>query len=362
MKLLFRCDASIKTGTGHLMRCLTVANVAKTIGWESCFVIRDPSVNIVDQLSASGHQVYKLKTINRIQRKTLNGTQHGDWLPVSQSKDAQETIHLIKKFSPNWVIIDHYALDSVWHSLVKKSGTNILVIDDLGDRDLMCDLLLDHNLGVRPEKYNGRVPSNCKLLLGPNFGLIRSEFKEWRDSSIRDRFYRKMKHVLITMGGVDADNNSLRVLKEIAQSKYAKDYTFTVAVGALCPHVNSLNEFIESTSLKIRVLSNIRNMAELMSKSDLCIGAAGVSALERCCVGLPTISLAIADNQIEVVNQLVKNECSIASSVDSIMTDFENILVKGEKKKLKQLSLKSLSVIDGNGAWRLLFQLEQFRV
>ena len=360
MKLLFRCDASVMIGTGHLMRCLSIANTAKLLGWKICFVIRDPSEKIIDQISCAGHKICKIETTNHIQKKSPSTLQHGDWLPVSQNQDAQETIDLIKDFNPAWVIVDHYALDSEWHSTIKRQGVNILVIDDLGDRNVSCDLLLDQNLGASPEKYFGKVPSHCKLLLGPDYGLLRSEFREWREKSIKGRLGRNMKYILITMGGVDAQNYTLRVLREIANSKRVKDFVFIVVIGELYPHKNSLYEFIETSRVKINVLSNVRNMAELMSKSDLCIGAAGVTSLERCCLGLPTISFAIANNQECVLEQLVKNECSIATSVKSILTDFEELLKPGEEHRLRQLSMKSAQLIDGYGVQRLLDQLERF--
>lgn len=360
MKLLFRCDASVKIGTGHLMRCLSIANAAKSLGWKICFVIRDPSEIIIDQISCAGHKICKLETTNHRQNKTLTTLQHGDWLPVSQNQDAQETIDFIKDFNPAWVIVDHYALDSEWHSMIKRQGGNILVIDDLGDRNLSCDLLLDQNLGANPEKYLGKVPSYCKLLLGPDYGLLRSEFREWREKSIKGRLGGKMKYILITMGGVDEQNYTLRVLREIANSKRAKDFVFIVVIGELYPHANSLYEFVETSRLKINVLLNIKNMAELMSKSDLCIGAAGATSLERCCLGLPTISFAIANNQKGVLEQLVKNECSLATSVESILKDFEEWLKPGKEHRFRQLSMKSAQIIDGYGVQRLLDQLERF--
>jgi UDP-2,4-diacetamido-2,4,6-trideoxy-beta-L-altropyranose hydrolase len=107
------------------------------------------------------------------------------------------------------------------------------------------------------------------------------------------------------------------------------------------------------------VLSNVTNMAEIMSKSDLCIGAAGSTSWERCCLGLPTITLAIADNQINVLEELEKNACTIASNMDKIFSDFEGLLCQDQDIQLKRLSLNSVSVTDGNGVQRVLGNLEQ---
>ena len=234
------------------------------------------------------------------------------------------------------------------------------MIDDLGDRDLTCDLLLNQNLGANTKKYDGKVPRNCKFLLGPSFALLRNEFREWRERSLKGRLERHIENILITMGGVDAENYTLRVLKELTKSKYAKNCAFTVVIGGSYPHKNNLNEFVRSSALKVSVLSNVMNMAEIMSKSDLCIGAAGSSSWERCCLGLPTISLAIADNQISILDELEKNACTVASIVDRIFVDFDNLLSKGQEQKLRRLSLNSAKLSDGDGVRRVLSQLGQF--
>ena len=97
---------------------------------------------------------------------TYNTTAHGDWLPVSQTQDANETVKVICELNPDWIIVDHYALDAIWFSIVEKTSAKTFVIDDLGDRELICDVLLDQNLGASAEKYHRKLPINCQLLLG----------------------------------------------------------------------------------------------------------------------------------------------------------------------------------------------------
>ena len=143
-------------------------------------------------------------------------------MPVSQTQDANETVKVIYELDPDWIIVDHYALDAIWLSIVEKSNAKILVIDDLGDRELICDVLLDQNLGASAEKYHGKLPSNCQLLLGPTFALLRSEFREWRQWSLDKRIDRNVENILITMGGVDSENYTLRTLIEVAKSEYAE--------------------------------------------------------------------------------------------------------------------------------------------
>ena len=351
-------DASRDIGTGHVMRCLAVANEAKRRDWECIFVLRDPEDGVVKYINSFDHRVSELISADG-RKVTDNATPHGNWLPVPQIQDANETVEIIFKLDPDWIIVDHYALDATWLSIVKKSNAKILVIDDLGDRELNCDVLLDQNLGASAEKYHGKLPSNCQLLLGPTFALLRSEFKDWRERSLEGRLNRNVENILITMGGVDISNYTLRTLIEVAKSEHAKKCVFTVVIGSSYPHTDALHEFVEETKLRISVLSNVKNMAEIMSKSDLCIGAGGSTSWERCCLGLPTISFAIADNQIGVLAELEKNKCTIISSLERISLDFEKLISEEHSQQLKKLSLNSSKVTDGNGIKLLLERLVQ---
>ena len=167
-----------------------------------------------------------------------------------------------------------------------------------------------------------------------------------------------IENILITMGGVDAENYTLRTLEEVTKSSKAKNCAFTVVIGGSYPHTNTLNEFVESSKLEILVLSNVKNMAEIMSKADLCIGAAGSTSWERCCLGLPTISFAIADNQIDVLDKLKKYACTVASDLKQICFDLDDLLDGDQGKLLKSLSLNSASVSGGKGIQRVLSQME----
>ena len=146
---------------------------------------------------------------------------HSDWLEVSQEVDATATLQHLEKFKANWVVVDHYALDKTWHQLIKEKCNNIMVIDDLADRSLECSLLLNQNLGAKELDYNGKVPSNCTYLLGPKYALLREEFSQLSKKSTTRRASNSMKKILVTMGGVDSENYTLSVLRELEDSEYA---------------------------------------------------------------------------------------------------------------------------------------------
>ena len=233
------------------------------------------------------------------------------------------------------------------------------MIDDLGDRDIICDILLDQNLGASAEKYDGKLPINCQLFLGPTFALLRSEFREWRERSLEGRLDRNIENILITMGGVDAENYTLKILKEITKSKYAKNCSFTVIIGGSYPHTNTLYEFLNASKLRVSVLSNVKNMAEIMSKSDLCIGAAGSTSWERCCLGQPTITLPIANNQREIAKKLSQRNVAIYSNINNLLGNFEQFFEVSGKELQRALSINSRQICDGFGASRVLEELEK---
>lgn len=153
-------DASREIETGHLMRSLALANEAKLRHWECIFVLRDPEDETVDYITSLGHKVKKLKSVD-CKKIICNATTYGAWLPVSQTQDASETASIIYDLKPDWLMVDHYALDANWFSIIEKTNTKILVIDDLGDRKLICDLLLDQNFGASTEKYDVKLPVNA---------------------------------------------------------------------------------------------------------------------------------------------------------------------------------------------------------
>lgn len=359
MKLLFRADASAVIGTGHVMRCLTLANEGKKKGGDSCFVLRRPDKRIVETITSFGHQVIELEPVNSPHQNNNSSLAHADWSLVSQDQDANETIEVIHRFKPDWVVVDHYGLDATWLSIIPKNQAKIFVIDDLGDRDLICELLLDQNLGASAKKYEKRVPKNCNLLLGTKFSLLRSDFRAWRGRSLNGRFDRDVERVLVTMGGSDAENYTLRVLKELAKSRHAKNSVFTVVVGGAYLHRTTLNQFVGSSGLNISVLENVNNMAEIMSNSELCIGASGSTVWERCCLGLPSITLSIAKNQNKIAEELSKRNVSIYSTIENLLIDFEKFFGNSKKELLKVLIENSCQVCDGFGADRVLKELEK---
>ena len=356
--LLFRLDASRLIGSGHLMRCLTLADEAQSRGWQSFFVMRNSSSELIGKVQVSGHKLLHLVEIDKNKSFQINEIAHSDWLTVSQETDAIETSHLIEKINPDWVIVDHYAINATWHEIIKKTGAKLLVIDDLADRVLNCDILINQNLGFSDKDYAGKLKVDTQMLFGPKFALLRPEFRALREFSLSRRIVFPKNRVLITMGGVDAQNHTLKVLETLERSINAHKCEFLGVLGSLYPYVDEFDKFMANSRNNIKKLTGIDNMAEIMASSDICIGAAGSSSWERCCLGLPTLTFAIAENQKRIAASLNEHNVAIRTDVECLKTDFDALFETGGEITLTDVGKNSSELCDGFGARRIIASLE----
>lgn len=298
LKIAFRCDASIQMGSGHVMRCLTLANELREQGAVITFICREHEGNLFNLIKSSGFDLVPLKLGTQVTKGNLA---HAHWLGATQEEDVQQMIESLKLIRDiRCVIVDHYALDINWEAEVKKCVNRIMVIDDLADRRHNCDLLLDQNYYSQIElRYENLVPINCLKLLGPKYALLRPEFVEARKSlKIHDG---SVKNLFIFFGGSDPTNETKKTLLAL-QSSDIDDMKINVVVGQSNPNKEQIRAICESNHWNYHC--QIKNMAELMSNADLAIGSGGAVNLERCYLGLPSIIIMIAKNQMETSNAL----------------------------------------------------------
>lgn len=361
MKVVIRTDASLRIGTGHVMRCLTLAKALVEKGAEVGFICRDHEANLIDKIQTEGFEVFTLITKNnshseRSEESPAPKLAHADWLSVSQQQDANDCQSILEKIKPDWLIVDHYAIDQAWQLALKPYYQKLIVIDDLGDRHHLCDLLLDQNYGATKSKYQGLVPEACKVLAGANYALLRPEFAQWREYSLKRRVqHPEVKTILVTMGGVDPDNYTGRVLQQLAKTELNTSTEIVVVMGATAPHLASIQQQTENMPLKTTVKTNVTNIAEIMANADLAIGAAGATTWERCCLGLPTIQLVIAENQRQIAFALAKDNIIV------LMEQIEELpgLVESTKANLNALSERSANVTNGLGCQRVVECLQE---
>lgn len=352
MNIIFRTDASLDIGTGHVMRCLTLAQALREQGASCRFICREHAGNLLGLIRQRGFEVQTLPMQVVLQEKLgqqdalgENILAHAAWLGADWQTDAEQTKNAIGDGELDWLIVDHYALDIRWEAALKPHYQKLMIIDDLADRPHDCDLLLDQNLGRTEQHYEGLVSANCKVFVGPQYALLRPEFAELRQYSLARRATPQLKRLLITMGGVDKDNSTGQVLAALTGCALPTDCRITVVMGPHAPWLTQVRKQAEQMPWETEVLVSVDNMAELMAESDLAIGAAGATTWERCCLGLPTIQMVIAENQREIAQALVN---------DNVITLMDNIaqlpgLVIEASQKLKSMSESAAILTDGLG-------------
>ncbi|WP_415056503.1 UDP-2,4-diacetamido-2,4,6-trideoxy-beta-L-altropyranose hydrolase [Halopseudomonas sp.] len=346
----FRVDASLEMGIGHLMRCLTLADALQESGYECHFICREHPGHLIDYVRQQGHKVYPLAYAPLA--PCVGGLAHTSWLGATQEQDAMLCVELLSGIQPQWLVVDHYALDARWESALESCYQHLLVIDDLADRSHLCDVLLDQTLGRAPLDYHKWIPEDCMLLCGANYALLRPEFAEARQHSLQRRASAPFHHLLVSMGGVDKDNATGQILTALKCAQLPADLAITVVMGQTAPWIDMVREQAAGMPVSTTVRSNVSNMAQLMADSDLAIGAAGATSWERCCLGLPAIMVVLADNQHLVAESL---EAVHAVKVIECLQDIPwtlPALLSGLLKPADQLHAMSKAaarVTDGTG-------------
>lgn len=351
MKIAIRVDTSVQIGTGHFMRCLTLANALKQRGAQIRFISRDLPEHLSSMLLTKGHEFLLLDSVPN--NMDLDELAHAHWLGVSQAQDAADSIQTLSDELWNWLIVDHYALDARWESAMRSSARQIMVVDDLADRHHDCDVLLDQNFYADMQtRYTGKVPAHCQLLLGPRYALLRDEFRQLHEQ-IKPRS-GPVKRVLVFFGGIDAGNYTGCAIDALSKINFA-DLHVDVVIGSQHP----CREQIKAACAQHEFICHIQTdkMAELMAAADLAIGAGGSASWERCCLGLPALLVALADNQIDIAKALDLIGASIyvgtlkTASAPIMRSAIASLL--SAQDQLKMLSEKSYMLVDGLGVDRV---------
>lgn len=353
--IAFRVDASGQIGTGHFMRCLTLADALQQRGARIRFVSRHMPEHLRGILVDKGHAFMYFDGVQN--GMALDELAHAHWLGVSQAQDAADSVQALSDKTWDWLIVDHYALDARWESKLRQTARRILVIDDIADRQHDCDILLDQNLYADMEtRYTGKVPMTCQMLLGSHYALLRDEFRKLHEQ-VEPRT-GPVKRVLVFFGGVDTDNYTGRSIESLSNLG-VPDLHVDVVIGAQHP----CREQIKAACAQHGYICHVQTgkMAELMADADLAIGGGGSASWERCCLGLPALVVALADNQINIAKALdlfgagIYVGTSKTASV-AIMRDAIANLISAQDQ-LKVLSKKAYSLVDGLGAARVCQEL-----
>ncbi len=358
MNILIRSDASMQIGTGHIMRCLTLAGRLREGGHHVSFVCRSHPSNLMEQIQRQGFTVHALVTGIDIPLSTAQ-PKHASWLGASQQEDADAVISILTLLGQqgkpiDGLIIDHYGLDATWEKRMRPWVEWITVIDDLADRPHDCDLLLDQNHYFNAEiRYVKLVPATCKMLLGPHWSLLRPEFSALRKHPLRDR--SMLRRILIFFGGTDPGDDTFKAVQAL-EFPEMEGIVADVVVGEANPHLEKITKAC-ARQPKIQLHVQVDHMASLMAKADLAIGAGGTTSWERCCLGLPSLLVCVAENQKELIQDLEHAGAvrslgqSVAVSGNSIATAIQNLVV--HPKALMKMAEISAQLVDGLGVNRV---------
>lgn len=342
--LIVRANANTHIGTGHLMRCLALAQGWKARGGQTMFITSCESDSLRQRLSDEGFQVI---TVAR------SYPDPADWKATSE---------VLAVHPGAWVVLDGYHFDESYQQRVKEAGHRLLVIDDMARLEhYYADIVLNQNLHAAQLNYS--CESYTRLLLGTRYVLLRREFLKWR--AWRREIPESARKVLVTLGGGDPDNVTLKVIRALQQVD-VEGLEVAVVVGAGNPHFGELQSAIRNPQLAIRLIQNVTDMPELMAWANVAVSAAGSTCWELAFMGLPSLLLALAENQRFVAEQMDATGAArglgwhkdltpdkIAQSITGLLTDLQERL---------EMARCSRGLVDGEGSGRVLMRLEDQRL
>ena len=370
-EIVFRADASLQMGSGHVMRCLTLADAFAAQGAQCRFICRQLAGNLIATIAQRGFAVTTLPAplpstlaAQCNENDSCSRNAYEGWLGISYQTDALQTGTAMAGLRPDWLVVDHYAIDQQWESAMRPHTRRLMVIDDLADRPHDCDLLLDQNLGRQAQNYASLVPGQCQFLIGPHYALLRPEFATLRPYSLQRRQRPQLKRLLITMGGVDQPNATGQVLQALQACGLPPDCRITVVMGLQAQWLEQVRAQAQRMPWPTEVLVNISDMAQRMADSDLAIGAAGSTSWERCCLGLPTLMVVLADNQQPSAHALQAAQAAL------LLGDVGNIAVQLplainallSQNRLQEMSAAAAAVNYGQGVGSVLQMMQGLNV
>lgn len=348
MNIVIRADSSVYIGSGHVMRCVVLANELKSHGHNIRFAVRPQNGDSIDWIRCQGFDVCELPPPKEYVIPK-NNFDYDAWLQVPVELDADQFISAVK--CTDLVIVDHYSLGTEWEIVVKnRLDCKIFVIDDLV-RKHHAELIVDQTLMRSPDEYK-TINSAKDILTGCDYALLNPQFIAKREQALEGNHIATKPKILLFMGGIDKDNVTLQVLKTLQSELYDR-VQVTVLLGSKSPSYKEVKDFCSVNTDWIEHIDFTDDMAETMLGHSLAIGAAGTTSLERACLGIPSIIIPLADNQLTVAENLVAVNASILVEKENIKSE----LVSAYKSLLENWSVirqANLKLCDGLGVRRVV--------
>ncbi|MBU4487939.1 MAG: UDP-2,4-diacetamido-2,4,6-trideoxy-beta-L-altropyranose hydrolase, partial [Candidatus Omnitrophica bacterium] len=280
MNILFRCDANNEIGIGHGIRSLALAQAFKAKGDNTCFIFNDISANLLDIFVSEKVRAQKINTES------------------GSRKDAEETKKQTRQFKADWIIADGYAFGTAYQNIIKEGGLKLLCIDDMASCEFAADIILNQNPGFRESDY--KCTNNAKLLLGPEYIILRQEFVRFERSGAE--VSPRLERIFLNMGGADKNNVTGKVLKALNHLDF--NIRVTAVMGPANIHRENLEKMHSQLNYEIDLIYNPKSVISHMLNSDLAIHACGTTSWELAYLGIPSISVIVSDNQVPVAESL----------------------------------------------------------
>jgi UDP-2,4-diacetamido-2,4,6-trideoxy-beta-L-altropyranose hydrolase len=331
---------------------MALADAMRLCGVRTHFICRLLPAELAYELKNRGHDVTVISSCAGYEIKEGKQLAHAAWLSVSQEQDAEDTLSALDG-NCDFLVVDHYALDSRWESRLRSVASSILVIDDLSDRPHESDILLDQNFYFgMTKRYEGKIPSYCNVLAGPRFALLRTEFADLHlKAKARNG---PVKRVLVFLGGSDAGDFTTLTIRALSMTTLVF-VRVDIVIGSQHPNPKGIEQECKRLGFFFHVQT--RDIATLMAEADLCIGSGGSACWERCCLGLPTLTLTVASNQHQLVHDAGLEGFLHAPEFDpENLEEFaRHIEVFAASPLFREcLSRRGLALVDGHGANRVL--------
>jgi UDP-2,4-diacetamido-2,4,6-trideoxy-beta-L-altropyranose hydrolase len=339
LRAAFRADAGAAIGGGHVFRCQSLAAAMRARGWTTLLATSRETLAFVPQAAAAFDRVVEIGAPGAADEAAAAGA-------VAGPADA--------------LVIDHYGRDAAFESACRDWARVIATFDDRADRAHSADLVVDVTPGREPAAYRGKAGDAARLLLGPAFAPLRASWAEARPPALtRDRA-GPVRRISVSLGAIDAQNATGFALEALAACAWKGEVVAVVGSGA--PHRTALAAFVAARR-GWRLLVDPPDYTEVIAQSDLAIGAAGTSTWERCCVGLPSIVLELAENQADNIAALsAAGAARVAGALRSLSTAelaraIDALVADGPGRAA--MSARAAALCDGRGADRIADAIER---
>lgn len=336
---VFRADASVAIGTGHVRRCFMLARSLEHAGYVCGFAVSPGS------LETAG-----VRLPESMELVVLDGV----------SNEIDQLVDHWRK-GVDLIVVDHYGFDARFESACRLWARCVLTIDDLADRAHDCDVLLDQTPGRDGSHYTGRVGESTHMLLGADYALLDSRFAALRSRALaRRRSSDRLHRLLVSLGATDPDDVTSRALKAIG--RVSPEIAVDVVLGQASPHLEAVRRQVTCMRQPVNLHVSTDDMPTLMMEADFAIGASGTTALERCCLGLPTLAVTTASNQEWMAERLHERGALVllgrqddvtAAHIEEAMTQ-----LVGRPDALRDMAAASAMVCDGRGTDRVVGAIE----